>query len=112
MVDKPRERGGSQGWGVGGQQAMERTMYEVRPEKRARLTLLDDGDRSDAIDEVDFFVSSIFLDPYTTTCRRATMYLQRQLDGFVDVFARLIVVVHQGCRYQLQKVRQEKEDSW
>jgi hypothetical protein len=51
VVDKPRERGGSQGWGVGGQQAMERTMYEVRPEKRARLTLLDDGDRSDAIDE-------------------------------------------------------------
>ncbi len=58
-----REGGGSQGWGVGGQQAMERTMYEVRPEKRARLTLLDDGDRSDAIDEVDFFASSIFLDP-------------------------------------------------
>lgn len=53
-----------------------------------------------------------FLTLYTTTCRRATMYLQRQLDGFVDVFARLIVVVHQGCRYQLQKVHQEKEDSW
>jgi hypothetical protein len=53
-----------------------------------------------------------FFTLYTTTCRRATMYLQRQLDGFVDVFARLIVVVHQGCRYQLQKVHQEKEDSW
>ncbi|CAM6072641.1 unnamed protein product [Sphagnum tenellum] len=30
---------------------MERTLYEIRPEKRARLTLLDDGERCDAIDE-------------------------------------------------------------
>jgi len=43
VVEKPRRE-----WV---QKAMERTMYEVRPEKRARLTLLDDGDRSDAIDE-------------------------------------------------------------
>jgi hypothetical protein len=41
-----------------GQQAMERTIYGMRPVKRARLTLLEDGDRGDVIDEVswrDFF---------------------------------------------------------
>ncbi len=44
VVEKPRRE-----WG---QKAMERTLYEIRPEKRARLTLLDDGERCDAIDEV------------------------------------------------------------
>jgi hypothetical protein len=34
-----------------GQQAMERTIYGMRPVKRARLTLLEDGDRGDVIDE-------------------------------------------------------------
>jgi hypothetical protein len=43
VVEKPRRE-----WG---QKAMERTLYEFRPEKRARLTLLDDGERCDAIDE-------------------------------------------------------------
>jgi hypothetical protein len=44
-----------------GQQAMERTIYGIRPVKRARLTLLEDGDRGDVIDEVrwrEFFVVS------------------------------------------------------
>ncbi len=42
-----------------GQQAMERTIYGMRPVKRARLTLQEDGDRGDVIDEVswrEFFV--------------------------------------------------------
>jgi hypothetical protein len=42
-----------------GQQAMERTTYGMRPVKRARLTLQEDGDRVDVIDEVswrEFFV--------------------------------------------------------
>jgi hypothetical protein len=38
---------------------MERTIYGMRPVKRARLTLQEDGDRGDVIDEVswrEFFV--------------------------------------------------------